>query len=151
MLTSLSQIKSHVSLAHPRRHTSHLFQNRLLPLKWIQFVVIGGTKRVCVCVCACLNGSYLGTRQLFSTQSTKDIFNLGKMIDHYIHSSKHPDTNVSTHRCDSPINETIKSFTIICCVSCCMHGQKHQPTVPAASVAHTATTSPVTMRARHHL
>ena len=52
---------------------------------------------VCVCVCVCAStGHGSGVRQLFQrvmvTQSMKDFFDPGKIIDHYIHSSRHPYT-----------------------------------------------------------
>ena len=82
-----------------------------------------------------------------------DIFNPGKLsITTFTHPGTHTPmysrTDVKS-RVNSCINETIESFTI-CYVCCCVHGRKHQPTVPAAPAARTATTSPVTMRARLH-
>ena len=111
---------------------------------------------VCVCVCVCARARahwcvcvpqrvmVRGPEDYVGTQSTKDIFDLGKIIDHYIHACRHPYTNG-----DSCINETIESFTkIICCVCCCVHDRKNPLTVTAVPAARTATTSPVTMRAR---
>ena len=43
MLASLAQIKSHVGLANPQRHTSHLFQKLTAPVKMDAIFGLGGT------------------------------------------------------------------------------------------------------------